>query len=77
MTKCASKQQKLAKLSNRAMEEQLTCFICITYQGKQNGSVLLPNDHEIHTEQMKQTQTLPILYEPHNKNSYRQNHPKF
>jgi len=26
------------------MEEQFTCFICIAYQGKQNGSALLINN---------------------------------
>ena len=31
---------------------------CITYQGKQNGSVLLTNEQC--TEQSEQTQTLPI-----------------
>ena len=38
------------------MEEQFTCFIYITYQGKQNGSVLLTNERC--TEQMEQTQIL-------------------
>jgi len=40
------------------MEKQSTCFICITYQGKQNDSVLLTNEQ--FTEQLEQTQTLSI-----------------
>ena len=39
------------------MEEQSTRFICITYQGKQNGSVLLTNKQCM--EQLEQTQILP------------------
>ena len=40
------------------MEEQSTHLICVTYQGKHNGTVLLTN--EPCTEQVEQTQTLPI-----------------
>ena len=42
MAKCTSEQQILH--SNKAMEEQSTHFICITYQQKHNGSVLLANE---------------------------------
>jgi len=30
--------------SSKAMEEQFTRLICLTYQGKQNGSVLSTNN---------------------------------
>jgi len=59
MAKCKGKQQKLTNLIlNKAMEEQFTRFICITYRRKQNGNVLLTN--EWCTEQLKQTQFLPM-----------------
>ena len=51
-------QQKLSWFSDNVMEEQPTCFICITYQGKPNGSVLLTN--EWFTEQLEWTQILPM-----------------
>jgi len=53
--KMYSKQQKSPQLLNKAMGEQSTCFICITYQGKQNGSVLLTNEQ---LDQLERTQTL-------------------
>ena len=56
MEKCTGRQQKSPKLLNRKMEEQSTHFICITHQGKHNGSVLLTNER--YTEQLEQTQTL-------------------
>ena len=40
------------------MEEQFTPLICLTYQGKQNGSVLSTNNQ--FTEQLEQTQILPM-----------------
>ena len=40
------------------MEKQFTRFICITYWGKQNGSVLGTN--EWCTEQLEQKKILPM-----------------
>ena len=40
------------------IEEQSTFCFCIAYQGKHNGSVLLTNEQ--YTEQLEQTQILPI-----------------
>ena len=47
-----------AQLLNKAMEEQSTHFIWITYQGKQNGSILLTN--ECCMEQFEQPQILSM-----------------
>ena len=51
IAKYTGEQQKSPKLLDKAMEEQFTCFICITYEGKQNGSVLLTNEWS--TEQLE------------------------
>ena len=32
---------KITLTLSKAMEKQSTCFICITYLGKQNGTILL------------------------------------
>jgi len=40
------------------MEEQFIRFICLTYQGKQNGSVLSTNNQCM--EQLERTQILPM-----------------
>jgi len=40
------------------MEKQFTHFICITYQGKQNGSVISTNNQC--TELLERTQILPM-----------------
>jgi len=40
------------------MEEQFLRLNCITYQEKQNGSVILTNNRR--TEQLKRTQILPM-----------------
>ena len=57
MAKCTGEQQELPKLSSKAMEKQSTCFVCITYQGKQNSCVLLTN--EWFTEQLEWTKMFP------------------
>jgi len=44
IAKCTGVQQKLPQVLDRAMEEQSTHFICITYSGKLNSSVLLTNE---------------------------------
>ena len=43
---------------SKLIEEQSTCFFCITCQGKHSGSVLLTN--EWNTEQLEWTQILPM-----------------
>ena len=40
------------------MEEQFKHLICLTYQGKQNGNVLLTNNQCM--EQLERTQILPM-----------------
>ena len=35
---------KSPELSSKAMEEQFTRLICLTYQGKQNGSAVSTNN---------------------------------
>jgi len=49
---------KISLTSSEAMEEQFTHFTYITYQWKQNGSVLLVNKQC--TEQLERTQNLPM-----------------
>ena len=44
MAKCTREQQKSPLLLSKVMEKQFTRFICITYQGKQDGSVLGTNE---------------------------------
>jgi len=56
MAKCTGGQQKSPQVLSKAMEDQSTRFICITYWGKQNGRVLLTNKQC--TEQLKLTQIL-------------------
>ena len=50
----------MASTFNKVMEEQSTRFICIAYQGKHNGSVLLTNEwcvgaNTLHTKCMGST----------------------
>ena len=56
--KCTGEQQKLPQVLDRAMEEQSTHFIYITYSGKLNSSVLLTNEQCM--EQLEWTQILPM-----------------
>ena len=58
MAKCTGEQQKSPKLLSKAMEKQSACFTCITYQGKQNGSVLGTNEWCM--EQLERKQILPM-----------------
>ena len=62
MAKCnwlaTEEQQKLPSLLSKAMDKQFTRFICITYQGKQNGSVVSTNNQC--TEWLQRTQILPM-----------------
>ena len=44
MAKYTGEQQKLPQVLSKVMGKQSTLFICITYQGKQNGSALLTNN---------------------------------
>ena len=57
--KCTGELQKLPKFSIKAMEEQ---FTCITYQEKQDGSVILTNNRC--TEQYS---SYGKMYGPHSK----------
>jgi len=57
------------------MEKQSTHFICITYQGKQNGSVLLTN--KWYLKQLERTQILPIQNEWGHTENVVKNHPNF
>jgi len=57
------------------MEEQFTHFVSITYQGKQNGSILLTNKQC--TEQLEQTQILSMAKCMSRTASIAKNRPNF
>ena len=59
LPKCIAEQQKLPQLLNKAMEEQSTNFICLNYQGKQNGRVFSTNERCM--QQLGLTKILPVL----------------
>ena len=66
---------KITLTLSKAMEKQSTCFICITYLGKQNGTILLTL--KWWTEQLEWIQILPLTNCMGHTANITKNHPNF